>query len=181
MRILISTIEQIRPPRNFVFDALERAYYNFFKGHTLIPAPNTIKVPENDYDCLVLTGGPDSVARNNTENLLYADALHKDKPIVGICHGAFAINDICKGKNGFVEGHLDSEVTIILEGVEHTVKCYHSQSIQRLADEFIPIAYDKQGNIEAFKHNSKPIYGLLWHPERMTVPVLPTEVKKLFD
>ena len=54
MRILISTIEQIRPPRNFVFDALERAYYNFFKGHNLIPAPNTIKVPENDYDCLVI-------------------------------------------------------------------------------------------------------------------------------
>ena len=181
MHILISTIEQIRPPRNFVFDSLERAYYKFFEGHTLIPAPNTVKVPYNDYDCLVLTGGPDSIARSQTENLLYADALEKGKPIVGICHGAFAINDICGGKNGIVEGHLDNDVKIILENKKHTVKCYHSQNIERLAEGFIPIAHDEQGNIEAFRHEALPIYGLLWHPERMTVPVLPTEVKKLFD
>ena len=69
MNIFISQIEVIRPTRKFVFDALERAYYTLLSKHNLIPVPNSIIVPDNDYDCLVLTGGPDSVARNKTENL----------------------------------------------------------------------------------------------------------------
>ena len=83
MKILISQLEFVRPPRNFVFDALERAYYTLFESHTLIPAPNTVKVPDNDYDCLVLTGGPDSIARNKTENLLFYDAFNKGLPLTG--------------------------------------------------------------------------------------------------
>tara|TARA_R110001592_G_scaffold238920_3_gene498804 strand:+ start:539 stop:1084 length:546 start_codon:yes stop_codon:yes gene_type:complete len=181
MKILISQQEYIKTPRNFVFDALERAYYNFLSGHELIVAPNINKVAHNDYDCLVLTGGPDSVARNKTENLLYADAIIKGKPIIGICHGAFAINDICKGKNGHVEGHVDADIKITMEGQEHVVKCYHSQSIEKLAEDFVTIAFDGQGTIEAFKHKTLPVYGIIWHPERMDVPVLPAEVKKLLD
>ena len=47
--------------------------------------------------------------------------------------------------------------------------------------DFIAIAYDSEGNPEAFKHKTLPIYGMLWHPERMENPVLPPEVKKLLD
>ena len=179
MKILISQIEYVRPPRDFVFDALERSYYQFLQGHEILPVPNIITVPDIDYDCLILTGGPDSVARNQTENLLYADAIKKGKPVVGICHGAFAINDICKGINGHVEGHVDANIKINMEGLEHVVKCFHSQSIEKLAEDFVAIAHDEQGTIEAFKHKTRPVYGIVWHPERMDVPVLPTEVKKL--
>ena len=112
MKILISQVEYERPPRNFVFDGLERSFYKLFEGHELIPVPNIIKVPYNDYDCLELTGGPDSVARNQTENMLYNNAIKNKKPIVGICHGAFAINDICGGKNGYIENHVDADIEI---------------------------------------------------------------------
>lgn len=179
MQILISQIENIRPPRNFVFDALERAYYTFLSKHQLIPVPNIVKVPDNAYDCLILTGGPDSEARNLTENLLYQDALNKSKPILGICHGAFAINDICGGENGTVEGHVDQQTQITLEGEKHIVKCYHSQSIKTLADGFVATSIDTQGNIESFQHESLPIFGVLWHPERMELPVLPKAVRDL--
>jgi len=178
MKIIVSQLEYVRPPRGFVFDTLERAYYRFLAGHEVVPVPNIIKVPDNEYDCLILTGGPDSVARNQTENLLYHDAVAKGKPIVGICHGAFVINDICKGTNGHVDGHIDADIKIKMEGQEHTVKCYHSQSIDSLAEDFEPLAYDSE-NIEAFKHNQLPIYGVIWHPERMDVPVLPGEVADL--
>jgi len=181
MKILISQIEHLRPPRYWPADTLERSYYDFFRGHELIPVPNLIKVPDIDYDCLILTGGPDSMARNQTENLLYQDAVEKGKPIVGICHGAFVINDISKGVNGHVDGHVDADIKIMLEGAEHTVRCYHSQAIEKLGKGFEAIAHDNEGSIEAFKHVSKAIYGIIWHPERMDVPVLPTEVKKLFD
>ena len=181
MKILISTIEYLKPPRGVVFDALERSYYRFLQAHELVPVPNVIKVPDIDYDCLILTGGPDSVSRNQTENLLYKDAITKNKPVIGICHGAFAINDINKGINGFLDGHVDADIEITLEGEEHVVRCFHSMSIKQLAKDFVPTAYDKQGNIEAFKHTSSPIHGILWHPERMDEPVLPSEVKKLLD
>ena len=68
-----------------------------------------------------------------------------------------------------------------MEGQEHVVRCFHSQSIETLAKNFVAIAHDKQGNIEAFRHNKLPIYGIVWHPERMEVPVLPEDVKKLLD
>jgi len=179
MKILISQIEYIKPVRNFVFDALERSYYRFLAGHTLLPVPNMIKVPDVEYDCLILTGGPDSVARNQTENLLYQDAVEKGKPIVGICHGAFVINDLCGGKLGSIEGHVDKDTEITLEGNKKTVKCYHSQSIKALAEDFVAIAHDNDGNIEAFKHKTLQVYGIVWHPERMDEPVLPSEVADL--
>ncbi len=181
MRILISQIEYSRPPRNFVFDGLERSYYKLFTGHDLIPVPNLVKVPYNDYDCLVLTGGPDSTARHETENLLYQNAIKNNKPILGICHGAFAINDICGGTNGYIANHVDADIEITMEGKKHIVKCFHSQAINVLGRNFIPLAHDTDGNIEAFKHTTLEIYGVLWHPERMEVPVLPSEVIELFD
>ena len=181
MKILISHLLFVRPPRNFVFYSLERAYYNLFESHTLIPVPNTVIVPDYDYDCLVLTGGPDSLARNNTENKLFNHALEKAVPIIGICHGAFAINDIVGGINGSIEGHVDQDIEIHMEGKNHIVKCFHSQSIESLAVDYEALAHDLDGNIEAFKHKVLPIYGIVWHPERMEVPVLPSEVKKLLD
>jgi putative glutamine amidotransferase len=129
----------------------------------------------------MLTGGPDSVARNQTENLLYQDAVEKGKPVVGICHGAFVINDISKGVNGSVDGHVDADIKITMEGREHTVRCYHSQAIEKLGEDFEAIAYDNEGIIEAFKHVSKPIYGIVWHPERMDEPVLPSDVADLLN
>ena len=181
MHILISQIEYIKPPRMFVFDALERIYYDFLAPHKLIPVPNAVKVPDIDYDCLVLTGGPDSVNRNKTENMLYDHAIKNSKPIIGICHGAFVINDINGGVNGRIDGHIDTEHTIKMYGKEYRVNSYHSQSIEKLADNFVTVATDQEGNTEAFKHQSLPIYGMLWHPERMPGAIILDEVKKLLD
>ena len=147
--------------------------------HSLIPMPNINKVAYNDYDCLILTGGPDSIARNNTENILFNHALQKGVPIIGICHGAFAINDIAGGANGQIDGHVDKDIKIELEGRSYSVKCYHSQSVERLADDYEVTATDIDGTIEAFQHVTKPIYGIVWHPERMEEPVLPYAVRKI--
>ena len=64
---------------------------------------------------------------------------------------------------------------------KHKVKCYHQQCIKALGKNMTAIAHDNKGNIEAFKHDKHPIYGVVWHPERMKNPVLPNEVKKLLD
>jgi gamma-glutamyl-gamma-aminobutyrate hydrolase PuuD len=179
MKILISQQEYVKPPRNFVFDALERAYYDFLNGHELLPVANTLRTPNNEYDCLVLTGGPDSVARNQTENMLYAHAMSKGKPIIGICHGAFVINDLAGGVNGSIKEHVDKDHSVTMGGKNYTVNSYHTQMIERLSDDFVSLAKDKDGNPEAFRHKSLPIFGIVWHPERMPDAVLPDAVRDL--
>lgn len=181
MRILISQRDVRIPPSFFTFDALERSWYNFFSEHQLIPVPNLGSIDRNiEFDCLVLTGGPDSLERHKTENLLYAHAFDLNKPIVGFCHGAFAINDLTGGKNGYIEGHVQTEHEITMEDKTFIVNSYHGQSIERLGLNMESVAVDSEGIIEAFRHISRPIYGVVWHPERMHNVVLPSDVSALF-
>jgi N5-(cytidine 5'-diphosphoramidyl)-L-glutamine hydrolase len=180
MRILISQRDVRIPPSFFTFDALERSWYDFLSGHDLIPVPNLGRIDRDvDFDCLVLTGGPDSIERNQTENLLFSLALERNKPIIGFCHGAFAINDLTDGINGYIDGHVQTDHEIIMDNKIYTVNSYHGQSIDKLGPDMEKIAMDLGGYTEAFKHKYKPIYGIVWHPERMNEPVLPNDVRSI--
>lgn len=180
MKILMSQRDLRIPPNNFLFDCLERSWYNLLHRHQLIPVANIGVIDESiEFDCLVLTGGPDSIDRNRTENLLFLHALKHNKPIIGVCHGAFAINDLTGGINGRIYGHEKTEHPINMEGNIYTVNSYHAQMIESLGKNMESIAVDHEGNIEAFKHISLPIYAMVWHPERMKTPVLPSAVQQL--
>ena len=61
----------------------------------------------------------------------------------------------------------------------YTVNSYHTQMIEKLPEDFVPLAEDKDGNVEAFRHNEFPVFGILWHPERMSDPVLPNAVRDI--
>lgn len=183
MRILISQRDVRIPPNNFLYDCLERSWYGFLDSHILFPVSNIGIVPDIEYDCLVLSGGSDSVARNATENLLFKHALENNKPIFGVCHGAFAINDLTGGKNEIIPemipNHDLTQHEVTMEGERHVVNSYHGQIIRTLGPNMIPIATVDDGTIEAFQHTSLPIYGVVWHPERMRYPVLPKAVQNL--
>jgi putative glutamine amidotransferase len=182
MRILMSQRDLRIPPNNFLFDCLERSWYNLLHKHQLLPVANIGVIDETvEFDCLILTGGPDSLARHTTENLLFLHALKLNKPIVGVCHGAFAVNDLTGGINGIVPGHENTSHTISMEGGIYNVNSFHGQNIAKLGNQMIPVATDMDGNIEAFQHESKPIYGVVWHPERMKYPILPKAVVELLD
>jgi len=184
MKIAISQREIIlQNPQGMtlVFDGLERSWAKFLSGHTIVAVPNVIDIDHLEFDCLLLTGGPDSVARHLTENALYAAAYKRGLPIVGICHGAFAINDIAGGINGNCEGHAGTTHPVTVDGKIRIVNSYHSQSIETLGNEFVATGIDEDGTIESFKHNTKPIYGIVWHPERMDDPVMPSDVRTLLQ
>jgi N5-(cytidine 5'-diphosphoramidyl)-L-glutamine hydrolase len=182
MRILMSQRDVRIPPNNFLFDALERSWYELLHKHTLIPVANIGAIDETiEFDCLVLTGGPDSIARHTTEDLLFAHALKLGKPIVGVCHGAFTVNDLTGGVNGRIADHTDTNHFINMEGSTHMVNSYHSQFIESMGPSMISIAEDLDGNTEAFQDKERPIYGIVWHPERMKTPVLPSVVKELLQ
>ena len=54
------------------------------------------------------------------------------------------------------------------------VNSNHHQAIDRLADQFLPSAWSRDGLIEALewkeKENNPFLLGVEWHPERMTDP-----------
>lgn len=180
MKILISQREFVHPPMNFVYDGLERSWYSFLSQHQLIPVPNLIKIDTTvEFDCLILSGGNDSVNRHYTENALFRHAVEQGKPIIGVCHGAFAVNDLTGGVNGHVDGHIRTTHNVTIDDQVHVVNSYHSQSIESIGPGMIVTARDDDGNIEAFQHETLPYYGIVWHPERMSRPVLTPDVAKL--
>ena len=178
MRILVTQQEVKKPPFFFVHDALERAWHVFLAGHELTAWPNLPnRVPDVEkFDALVMTGGNDSVARHLTEDHLVQLFDRANKPIIGFCHGALVINDLGAGINAPLDGHLGVEHAVIMQGITHTVNSYHGQGIARLAPGYESIAQDLAGNCEAFRHAFKPHWGVLWHPERQGVPVLPSDL-----
>jgi len=183
MRVLISQRDVQIPPSNFIYDALERGWYKLLANHTIITAANTMMVDTSiEFDCLVISGGPDSIERHLTENMLFAHAIQLNKPIIGVCHGAFTINDLTGGINGRINDHWMTDHNVIIDGTIEKVNSYHGQSIESLGDDMIPIATCANDNsIEAFQHKEKPIVGIVWHPERMENPVLPTLAKDILD
>lgn len=132
-----------------------------------------------EFDCLVLTGGPDSIERHLTEDLLFNHALKLEKPIIGFCHGAFAVNDLTGGTNGVIDNHVQTEHYVYMDDKNHLVNSYHGQSIETIGQDMEVIALSSDDSIEAIKHKYKPIYGIVWHPERMKEPVLPNEVRSI--
>lgn len=178
MKIIISQQERRLPPFFFTQDALERGWYRLLAGHDICPVPN---IPDFDFesmqfDCLILSGGNDSVDRHLTEDRLYALAESRALPIIGVCHGAFAVNDLAGGRNAQITGHVDQDHVIRMDSQEFEVNSYHGQCIEQLPPGFEPVAHDLSGVIECFRHIFRPTWGVVWHPERQRQPVLPQDL-----
>jgi gamma-glutamyl-gamma-aminobutyrate hydrolase PuuD len=162
-----------------VYDCLEQGWYRLFKNHELIIVPNLVYV-DLDADMLVLTGGDNTESRFQTELVCYSYADDHNIPVLGVCHGAFMINYLHGGLNKEVKGHRNVMHSINMEKQTYMVNSYHDIGIYSLGDNLESIAVNED-SIEAFKHETKPIWGLVWHPERMEDPVLPLELKELIN
>jgi putative glutamine amidotransferase len=160
-----------------VYDCLDPRWYNFLYTHNLIPIPNIIDV-DFSADMLILTGGENTPDRLATESALFNIALEKNIPILGVCRGAFVLNEYYNGMNRLIQGHSKTEHVIEMEDQLFTVNSFHSASIYLVGDD-IEIIATADVCVEAFKHRHLPIWGLSWHPERMEDPVLPKDLKDL--
>jgi len=163
----------------FVHDCLDPNWYKLFKGHELIIIPNLIDIDlDIDLDMLVISGGNHTEARYKTELVVCDWAMRNSIPILGVCHGAFFLNYAFKGIDAKVEGHRGKDHAVVMEGQEYIVNSYHDICIYELGQDLKPIARTDD-HIEAFKHKDLPIWGIVWHPERMDTPVLPSDIRKL--
>lgn len=170
---------------NVDYDCTEHGWYKMLEGHTLVSIAND---PEQDFsklvdslDMVIVTGGDASPKRLLTEVRLLTECYQKNTAMLGVCHGALFINQMEDGTNFACENHWGTEHMILMEGQQHTVNSFHDNSIVKVAESCDPIALSEEGDVEAFKHKTRPVWGVMWHPERQEQAVLPLAVKAILN
>lgn len=136
--------------------------------------------------------GPVSPERDAFELEIIKEAWKEKKPILAVCRGLQILNvafggslyqdlsEFPKLEVQHVQKSLPDQGvhSIFTEkgtwthkvfGSKYPVNSYHHQAIKELADEFKPVAWSKDGLIEAFetKDDSRLAVGIQWHPEWM--------------
>lgn len=100
-----------------------------------------------------------------------------DKPVLGICRSFQVINVAYGGTlKQHIKPHRGYRTAKTVKGTwlykiyGKKTRTYHAhhQAIKKLGDGLIVSATDKSsGEIEAFRHESDPVFAVQWHPECM--------------
>jgi putative glutamine amidotransferase len=132
---------------------------------------------------------PDPV-QDEAELALVRYYLQAGKPVLGVCRGMQVINVALGGTliqnlpPGTREKHIGQggkdqihPISLAPEGflgklygTSLTVNSWHHQAVDRLGEGLRPSAWAPEGFVEALEHQSRPVYGVQFHPERMKGP-----------
>lgn len=138
-------------------------------------SPEEVKALNEKFNIkgLILSGGPSSVYEPNAPKL-HPRILETNLPILGLCYGHQILAQITKGKvepatckeYGIAKVTIDKPVGI-LDGLSDKEKVWmsHGDTVCALPPEYESLAHTENCPIAAFRHKTKPIYGLQWHPE----------------
>ena len=176
------------------FDALTAAGYAAIMVPNVADT-NLIASVMDKVDGLVLTGAvkeSDRKTRDKFDFMLMQMAIERGLPIVGFCRGHQVINRYFGGKIGLIPGNLDpkvvhkGKVSAYIEDCFHDVnivpgtrleksfgatRCKvntsHKYHVTELGKGLKVTAKSNDGVIEALEHESLPITGFQFHPERI--------------
>jgi len=159
--------------------------------YTPVLLPNCVTDVENYLDSLaldavVITSGNDLMSvddpatpapeRDEFEKATLQYAIDNSIPVLGICRGLELINEYFGGSLTEVTGHVacthpiwftDTDVAITFPD-RATVNSYHNYGIDRqdLGDDLIVVGTSPDDTVECITHESLPVWGIMWHPER---------------
>ena len=170
MKIAITT-RTLHSPGGFLFDAYERGFSNMFKDHEITAVINRKKQNFTkiaaDNDLLVISGGDDHPTRLITEIEMIKEFRLREKPILGICHGAFLLTQLWGGE--CVEcttNHRRTQHKVYYDKYEQTVNSYHGSSRSSPPPDATTLVVDADGFCEAWLHQGRKTAAVVWHPER---------------
>ena len=147
-----------------------------FPGSDVVVKENLKNTSLEKYDLLVFSGG------SHVPTVLHHTEIYSEEisiiqkatiPILGICLGSEIIIDAFGGELNEISAlhQGDMKLTIIDESLSRVLKdddvtMYeaHCVTIKKLPDDFMSCAVSDHG-IEIFKHATKPIIGIQFHPE----------------
>ena len=123
----------------------------------------------NRYEKVILCGTAlkDDVYAKHIESFSWIREC--EVPILGICAGMQVMGSIFGGKIvsqskiGLEEIEINRETRLL--GPSRTIEGYHLHNCGVTLPEGFEIVAGTKDQIEAFKHQEKPIYGILFHPE----------------
>ena len=137
----------------------------------IIPNSTSIdEIKEKDPLGLILGGGPSIERSGNSLN--YVKEL--DYPILGICLGHQIIAKAYGGEIGAagIESYAKIKIEILDEndilkgfGESADVWASHKDEVISPPENFKVLASSSICGVEAMKHETKPIYGIQFHPE----------------
>ncbi len=173
MKIGLS-LEVTRVLRNTWHSAINHEWYEFLKGHEICPFICYHTYDVRDYDLIILCGGNDmpdiKTWRDNNypqrdifEKKVIEDCVEHKIPLAGICRGSHFINYTLGGTHRLMDTPYDG-VEVKLD--PFTVTCHHTITIDKLAPNCDILLQDHKGIIELYRHQTLPITGIGWHPER---------------
>jgi putative glutamine amidotransferase len=165
-------------------DALDQRWTSFLStcGYLAMPVPNDPAmacelVSVTRAGGLLLTGGNDLASvggdapeRDATERALLALALERGLPILGVCRGMQVIQDHFGVALQRVTGHVTPDHEIAVGAARAHVNSYHGFGATTTAAPLDVWARADDGVVEAVRHRSAPVVGVMWHPERYADP-----------
>jgi gamma-glutamyl-gamma-aminobutyrate hydrolase PuuD len=175
----IGLTQRVLKHKDREYDCIERSWYSVLENHTLFFIPNDLNfdLSNLDLDVLIITGGDNHPVRDQLEKKLIEKFLREDKPILGICHGAFELTKFLGGSVNRILNHMDVDHTVFYNDKEYKVNSFHSFCIDINPPESKILVTDQDNYCESWIKNK--VSAIVWHPERMTTPFIPEEIKKV--
>ena len=132
----------------------------------------------SDYEALVLSPGPKRPSDAGQLMDIIA-SYHNYKPILGICLGHQALGEFfgaklvnskvpVHGKTSLIK-HTEKDIFKEIENPMQVMR-YHSLLLKELPESLDPFAFTDDDELMAFRHKSKAIWGLQFHPESILTP-----------
>ena len=124
-------------------------------------------------DGIVLSGGNDvgsAPERDRTESTLIDWAMARSIPVLGVCRGLQFLTVHLGGALTSIEGHVSVRHAVAGPWGRQTVNSFHHFAVAALPPSLEAVAHADDGTVEAFRHPSLPLAGIMWHPERDDPP-----------
>ena len=166
--------------------SLDVRWYRFLEacGLTPFPAAHTAadvrrQLESIDFDGFLLTGGEtlapyggSNLVRDEMESMLLDYSAQCEVPVIGICRGMQHILHKLGVVLEMVEGHVSASQMIESKTGQITVNSYHNYGAEVDALHSSPdlnlLAWSEDGVVKAINHKSRPWWGYMWHPERLS-------------
>lgn len=161
-------------------------------GLTLLPLPNDTKqsqklIMETPLGGILFTGGNnltncggDAPERDKVEKMLFNYATRNNLPLMGICRGMQFIQQQYGATLQTIDGHVRTTHQISIGGKNEKINSYHRWGTTEPTTGLAVMARAEDGIIEAVRHVTRPIIGVMWHPERYH-PFLERDVKLITE
>lgn len=163
-------------------DALDERWFALFAEMGVLPVlvPNHLATARHivsfeRLDGVLLTGGNNLAKygngyplRDQVETLLIRWAHESKSPLLGVCRGMQMVQDYCGVVLTPVQGHVSAEAEILIGESVVKLNSYHEFGTATSTESLVVWARAADGVVKAVRHRSANIYGIMWHPERIS-------------